>query len=286
MEYKPNHTIALLCEHKRQYQKNILIAWIIIVIITGIISYFLLRNNDSNSDNNYDPIILSSKTSDGTHASENFPPSFGSPGSAYIKSGNSYFPSGGKVKYTIIKERNSTITIADDISIPDIITGIDMEEITDHFSFVPAFSYNEDDEFGLPIDSSMIDFYSRSLRYHTPEFCNIKMENKSSTALIDWFYPRWPKKGEGLDAVVVIRVFVGNNGKKECNIIKEDPPDHGFAKELVKAIDESIFWPAKDIYGKQLGGSYLITYIFCRDCKVNTVEIVSGDVVIKSRSQL
>ena len=103
---------------------------------------------------------------------------------------------------------------------------------------------------------------------------------------IDWVYPRWPKKGEGLDAVVVARVSVSNNGKKKCQIIKEEPSDLDFGKELVKAINESIFWPAKDIYGRQLDASYLITYNFCRDCKENTFVIVSGDVVIKSRSEL
>ncbi|MFH2048428.1 MAG: hypothetical protein ABIJ12_03190 [bacterium] len=284
--YKPNHTIALLCEHKQQYQNNILFAWLIVFLITGITCLFLMKKNDSLHNINDDRFILSSINSTAGVASMEYPSSCGPPGAAFIKSTNSYFPSGGKVKYTIIKERSSSIAITDDTPLPDINTGIELEGIMDPFTFVPAFSYNEDDQFGLPVDSSLIDFYSISSRYNTPEFCSIKMEDRSSSARIDWVYPRWPKRGEGLDAVVVARVSVSNNGKKICHIIKEEPSDLDFGKELVKAINESIFWPAKDIYGRQLDASYLITYNYCRDCKENTFEIVSGDVVIKSRSEL
>jgi len=281
--YQQNHTISLLCEHKQQYQKNILFAWLIVIVLTAIVCWLLMNKNDSHRDINYDPIILSSTNSASNQASENYPPSYGPPGSAHIKSGNSYFPSGGKVKYTIIKEQNPSFTPAVEIIYPDLDAGLDLNGLTDIITGMPAISYGDDDDFGLPVDSSLTFYNGRHIRNLTPDIFRIDIPDKSRIAIIDWVHPSWPKKGSGWDAVVVIAVTINNEGKKDYRVLKEEPKGYGFAVELMEAINESIFWPAKDIYGRQLDGKYLITYEFCYNCKERIVEIVSGDVVIKPK---
>ena len=280
-EYKPHLTILLLCEHKEQYQKNILIAWVVVLILSSIVGWFLITKNKSFSRIEND-IIISSSTN-GKNTIGNTPKPNGSNKGAYTKSEGSFFPSGGKVKYKIIKESNYSFINFIQKSTPKTYSNLDLT-VTDNFGkHFSELTYGDGYDFGLPVDSSMIDYYSKQRHLYTPFFSKINVPENSSIACIDWVHPRWPKKGRGLYAVVSVLVSVSRNGKKECKLIKEEPPDYGFVDVLLEAINESIFWPAKDIYGNKLEGSYLITYEFCAKCKENSVKIISGDIVIKLR---
>lgn len=281
MEYKPNHTILLLCEHKEQYQKNILIAWVVVFILSSIVCWFLITKNKSFSRIENDIILSSTCSSKSTISS--MPKPKGSSKGTFAKSEGSFFPSGGKAKYKIIKESNSSFTNKLKQSAPHVFSDLEFTCIEDFKSPYSVLIYSDDDDFGLPVDSSMIDFYSNRRHFYSPYFTKINLPEKSSVACIDWVQPRWPKDGRGLSAVVSVLVSVSRNGKKECKLIKEEPPDYGFVDVLLEAINESIFWPAKDMYGKKLDGSYLITYEFCAKCKENIVIVVSGDVVLKPR---
>lgn len=280
-EYKPNLTISLLYEHKEQYQKNILFAWFIIFILTSIVCWFLITKNNSFSHIENDLIISSSMGN--KRYIENIPKPKGSSEGSFAKSEGSFFHSGGKVKYKIIKESNSPFTNTIRQTVPNIYKDLEFTGLQDFKSPYSVLIYSDNDDFGLPVDSSMIDYYSNRRHFYSPYFTKINLPEKSSVACIDWVQPQWPKDGRGLYAVVSVLVSVSRNGKKECKLIKEEPPDYGFVDVLLEAINESIFWPAKDMYGKKLDGSYLITYEFCSECKENIVTVVSGDVVIKPR---
>ncbi len=281
--YQPNYTISLLCEHKKQYQKNILFAWLIIFLLTSFVCYLLITNNDSYNDNNN--LMVSSPLNNNIDR-DNYQIPKGASIGTFVNSDNSFFPTGGKVKYNIIKGSSPTFTNSVHKSSSKIFAELEYTGMNNFRSQYSETHYNDDDDFGLPVATTMIDIYSTKRHSYLSGITRINLPDKNRIACIDWVNPRWPKNGRGVDAVVSIMVYVSSKGKKDCKIIKEEYPVYGFGKALLEAINESIFWPAKDIYGNKLGGSYLITFEFCEDCKENTVEILSGDLVIKPRRRL
>lgn len=258
-------------------------AWGIVLILTGIISWYLIAINNSYIDNNE---LMISITSNSKMSNEYYQIPGGSTVGSYVNSENSFFPSGGKVKYNIIKDSKATFINSVQKTFSAIYSVVEIAGMKDDRLQYSVIKYNDDDDFGMPVDSTMIDYYSNKRHSYSTGFTHIDLPDKNSFACIDWVNPRWPKNGKGVDAVVSILVYVSSNGNKECKIMKEEYPVYGFGKALLEAINESIFWPAKDIYGNKLSGSYLITFEFCEECKENTVEILSGDLVIKPRRKL
>ena len=284
-EYKPNRTILLLCEQKKDYQRNIIFAWFVVTILSGLVCCYFLTMDNSYNENMADRIIASSfESNNGNGKTQK---SSGSSGNRTERSRNTFFASAGKVKYKIVKDSHFANLNFVNKSTPTIYTDFDSTGSDDLGVYSFDFAYSDGDEFGLPGELSMIDFYYKEKRGLSSgyNFHKINIPENNSIACIDWVHPRWPKNGRGLYAKVSALVFVSSSGKKKYEIVKEDPPDYGFAGVFLEAINESIFWPAKDIYGNNLDGSYLITYEFCSKCKENTVKIISGDVVIKPRKK-
>ena len=99
IKYKPNITILLLCDHKKQYQKNILYAWLIVFVLTGIVCCYFLSMDNSYSDIKTDRIITSSL--DSYNSNGKILKSSNLSGNRTDKSKNSFFTSAGDRKSVV-----------------------------------------------------------------------------------------------------------------------------------------------------------------------------------------
>ncbi len=153
------------------------------------------------------------------------------------------------------------------------------------------------DDFGLP-GRPLYAHTIGSARWPGPARESIE-EKRGSPAVIEWVAPVYPKVG--LSSKVLCLVDLTADGRKTIEVLYTEtwnqfdgrrsnvqfftgPDKWGYARAVVSALMESIFWPATDGDGRGLPGRFVIFSTFCPFCppEAEPARVVSGDVVLRT----
>jgi len=121
-----------------------------------------------------------------------------------------------------------------------------------------------------------------------------------SPLVIEWERPLYPRRAASKAALVSVSLHVFADGRRAAEVIAVDvwtlfngsvydsvagADEYGFGAAVLTALDGCIMWPAKDINGKNIGGYYLVIYNFCPECGWADERVISlhGNVIVHNR---
>ena len=279
-------TIILLLEHKKSYQKNMLKSFgIVIVSIFLLLTVPLIffKQNDLKNIN----MKVESITENGSSKSAN------------SLSGNQLrsrlFNNTNRMKQLLPYQHdgfagfNGYNILEIEFDIPNInLKGFNKENYQKNinptllFPTEPGREYVNiiefggygDDDFGLPGQKSLLEIawgkYPKGLGQWKIEIP--KPDEPAFIRITET--PKHPTDAYEISGEVVVEFIITRKGTIiDRKVLSETPPDLGFAKAVLGALNEAWYWPAKN-KGKAIDTKVILTWDMCWNCEH---EITYGD---------
>ncbi len=298
MSYYVDRTLIALHYRKAMYQRSMLLAWVVVLILLAVPTILLLYPTAR-----VGPIV------GGGSGRFLKGPELGRAGGH--SRGGDRFPGQANVQYKIVRESSPALPTVGGHIVPvraRVMTygptgPVGRPDITAESGTGVGVGRGMGSgyaDFGLP---------GRPLYAHTLSTARWPgwgrgdgdfWSGVGSPAVIEWVSPLWPKKAP-VNAEVAALVQLAADGTKHVEAVRTDTwiyfnsdrttvqfflgtsDPWGFARAVVSALETSIFWPATDGRGNNIPGDFLIIWRFCRECPpdIQQIHVVRGDVVLR-----